>query len=72
MVVYDTYIRHHVVPIMISLIEVFAANKGDTELRVYSGYVEIIIFKIKRYRKPKRKFRMDNPETLATLGTQET
>jgi hypothetical protein len=31
---------------MISLIGVFAANKGDTELRVHSGYVENIISKI--------------------------
>jgi hypothetical protein len=31
---------------MISLISVFAANKGDTELRVHRGYVESIISKI--------------------------
>jgi len=45
-VIYDTYIWYHVVPIMISLIGVFAANKRDTELRVHSGYVENIILKI--------------------------
>ena len=35
------------------------------------GKVEVLLYS-KRYRKPKWKSRMDNPEALASLGTQDT
>lgn len=47
-------------------IEVIAANKGDTELRVHSGYGEIIIKKMKG-----REIRRGDPELTTQKHWQQ-